>query len=180
MGPALQISIIVFCIIMSSYFSATETAFSTFNRIRVKGLAEKGNKRAATALKLSENYDTLISAILVGNNIVNILATSIATILFIGLINEDLGATVSTVVMTVLILVFGEISPKTIACGSFEGRCFGSQCVSCVLEWNAASVRTCGKIWRNANDVSRSGKHGGFLDCFCRWRQGDDCAGEGR
>lgn len=115
MGPALQISIIVFCIIMSSYFSATETAFSTFNRIRVKGLAEKGNKRAATALKLSENYDTLISAILVGNNIVNILATSIATILFIGLINEDLGATVSTVVMTVLILVFGEISPKTIA-----------------------------------------------------------------
>ncbi len=117
MGPALQISIIVFCIIMSGYFSATETAFSTFNRIRVKGLAEKGNKRAATALKISENYDTLISAILVGNNIVNILATSLATILFIGLLNNnnDLGTTVSTIVMTVTVLIFGEVSPKTIA-----------------------------------------------------------------
>jgi hypothetical protein len=114
MGPALQTAIIVFCIIMSAYFSATETAFSTFNRIRVKGLAEKGNKRAATALKLSENYDTLISAILIGNNIVNILATSLATILLVNLIG-DLGATVSTIVMTVAVLIFGEISPKTIA-----------------------------------------------------------------
>ncbi len=114
MGPALQTAIIVFCIVMSAYFSATETAFSTFNRIRVKGLAEKGNKRAATALKLSENYDTLISAILIGNNIVNILATSLATILLVNLIG-DLGATVSTIVMTVAVLIFGEISPKTIA-----------------------------------------------------------------
>ena len=114
MGPALQISIIVFCIIMSAYFSATETAFSTYNRIRVKGLAEKGNKRAATVIKLSENYDTLISAILIGNNIVNILGTSLATILFVNMIG-DLGATVSTVVMTVTVLIFGEISPKTIA-----------------------------------------------------------------
>lgn len=116
MGPALQIAIIIFCIIMSGYFSATETAFSTFNRIRVKGLAEKGNRRAATALKLSENYDTLISAILIGNNIVNILGTSLATMLFVSLLkSNDLGATVSTVVMTALILIFGEISPKTIA-----------------------------------------------------------------
>ena len=116
MGPALQIAIIVFCIIMSGYFSATETAFSTFNRIRVKGLAEKGNKRASTALKLSENYDTLISAILIGNNIVNILGTSLATMLFVSLLrSNDLGATVSTVVMTVVLLIFGEISPKTIA-----------------------------------------------------------------
>lgn len=114
MGPALQISIIVFCIIMSAYFSATETAFSTFNRIRIKGLAEKGNKKAATVLKLSENFDTLLSAILIGNNIVNILSTSLATILFVNLIG-DLGATVSTVVMTVSVLIFGEISPKTIA-----------------------------------------------------------------
>ena len=114
MGPALQISIIVFCVIMSAYFSATETAFSTFNRIRIKGLAEKGNKKAATVLKLSENYDTLLSAILIGNNIVNILSTSLATILFVNLIG-DLGATVSTAVMTVAVLIFGEISPKTIA-----------------------------------------------------------------
>ena len=114
MGPALQTAIIVFCIVMSAYFSATETAFSTFNRIRVKGLAEKGNKKAAAALKLSENYDTLISAILIGNNIVNILSASLATILFINLIG-DIGTTVSTIVMTLLVLVFGEICPKTIA-----------------------------------------------------------------
>lgn len=116
MDPALQIAIIVFCIIMSGYFSATETAFSTFNKIRVKGIAEKGNKKAETALKLSEDYDTLISAILIGNNIVNILGTSLATMLFVALLrSNDLGATVSTVVMTVTILIFGEISPKTIA-----------------------------------------------------------------
>ena len=116
MDPALQIAIIIFCIIMSGYFSATEIAFSTFNRIRVKGLAEKGNRKAATALKLSENYDTLISAILIGNNIVNILGTSLATMLFVTLLkSNDLGATVSTVVMTVVLLIFGEISPKTIA-----------------------------------------------------------------
>ena len=116
MGPALQLAIIIFCIIMSAYFSATETAFSTFNKIRVKGLAEKGNKRAASALKLSENYDTLLSAILIGNNLVNILSTSLATMLFVSLLkSNDLGATVSTVVMTVVVLIFGEISPKTIA-----------------------------------------------------------------
>ncbi|MBR5139745.1 MAG: DUF21 domain-containing protein, partial [Clostridia bacterium] len=114
MGPALQTSIIIFCIIMSAYFSATETAFSSFNKIRVKGLAEKGNKRATMVLKLSENYDTLLSAILIGNNIVNILSASLATILFIDLIG-NLGTTVSTIVMTVLVLIFGEISPKTIA-----------------------------------------------------------------
>jgi len=114
MGPALQTVIIIICIIFSAYFSATETAFSTFNRIRIKNLAEKGNKKAARVIKLSENYDTLISTILIGNNIVNILGTSIATVLFISLIG-DMGATLSTVVMTVVVLIFGEITPKTLA-----------------------------------------------------------------
>ena len=109
-----NIIFLVVLILFSAYFSATETAFSTFNKIRVKNLAEKGNKKAATVLKLSENYDTLLSAILIGNNIVNILSTSLATILFVNLIG-DLGATVSTAVMTVAVLIFGEISPKTIA-----------------------------------------------------------------
>ncbi len=116
---ALQIVIIVFCIIMSAYFSATETAFSTFNRIRVKNLAEKGNKKAATVMKLSENYDTLLSTILIGNNIVNILASSLATILFIDLLKggslEEWSSAISTAVLTVIILTFGEISPKTVA-----------------------------------------------------------------
>ena len=109
--------IIVICVIMSAYFSATETAFSTFNKIRVKTMAEKGNKKAALALKLEDNYDSLISTILIGNNIVNILAASLGTLFFTGILasNADIAATVSTVVLTVVVLVFGEISPKTIA-----------------------------------------------------------------
>ena len=103
---------------MSSYFSATETAFSTFNKIRLKNLAEKGNKKAERALHLAENYDTLISTVLIGNNIVNILGASLAT-LYIAqeFITNDknLATTVSTVVMTLIVLTFGEICPKTIA-----------------------------------------------------------------
>ena len=116
MNPMTLTLIIVFCIIMSAFFSATETAFSSFNRIRVKGLAEKGNKRAETVLKLSENYDSLLSTNLIGNNSVNILSASLGTVLFTKLLsNGDLGATVSTVVLTLLLLIFGEISPKTLA-----------------------------------------------------------------
>ena len=112
------LTIILLCVVMSAYFSATETAFNTFNKIRVKNLAEKGNQRAARALKLSENYDTLISTILIGNNIVNILAASLATLWFTDLLKNGTPAqasTVSTVVMTLLVLTFGEIAPKTIA-----------------------------------------------------------------
>lgn len=111
--------IIGVCIIFSAFFSATETAFTTFNRIRMKNLAEKGNKKAALVLKLSDKYDTLLSTILIGNNIVNILASSLATVFFTSLLigkgGEELGATVSTIVMTVVVLIFGEISPKTAA-----------------------------------------------------------------
>ena len=82
----IMLVVIVFCVIMSAYFSATETAFSAFNRIRVKNLAEKGDKKAAKVLKLADNYDTLISTILIGNNIVNILASSLATVLFFDLL----------------------------------------------------------------------------------------------
>ena len=118
----IHIIIILVCVILSAYFSATETAFSTFNRIRVKNMAEKGNKKATLALKLSDNYDSLISTILIGNNIVNILASAMSTLLFTEVLkgNADLAATVSTAVLTVVILVFGEISPKTIAKNSPE------------------------------------------------------------
>ena len=124
----IQLILIIVCIILSGYFSATETAFSTFNRIRVKNLAEKGDKKAERVIKLSENYDTLISTILIGNNIVNILGTSLATLLFISLLSGDqsLGSTVSTVVMTVAVLIFGEISPKTIAKRSPDAFAFFS------------------------------------------------------
>ena len=114
--------IIVFCVIMSAYFSATETAFSTFNRIRIKNMAEKGNKKAGLVIALADNYDSLISTILIGNNIVNILAASMGTLLFTGLLssNPDLAATVSTIVLTLVVLVFGEITPKTMAKNSPE------------------------------------------------------------
>ena len=111
------LAVILFCVVMSAYFSATETAFSTLNRIRLKTMAEDGNKRAAKTLKLAENFDSLLSTILIGNNIVNILASSLATVLFIALLGGDqnLATTLSTVVLTIVVLIFGEISPKSIA-----------------------------------------------------------------
>ena len=111
-----SIVLMIVLVAMSAYFSATETAFSTFNRIRVKNMAENGSKRAALVLKLSEDYDRLLSTILVGNNLVNILLTTVATIFFADrIINEDWAAAVSTAVTTVVVLVFGEISPKSLA-----------------------------------------------------------------
>ena len=112
----IHIIIIVVCVILSAYFSATETAFNTYNRIRVKNMAEKGNKKAALALKLSDDYDSLISTILIGNNIVNILASAMGTLLCGKLIaNQEAAAAVSTAVLTITVLIFGEISPKTMA-----------------------------------------------------------------
>lgn len=100
---------------MSAYFSATETAFSCANRIKLKNLSQKGSKKAQKALNLCEQYDSLISTILIGNNIVNILGTSITTIVFVDLLGDDLGPTIATIVTTIIVLIFGEISPKTIA-----------------------------------------------------------------
>ena len=111
----ISLIIIVCCIIMSAYFSATETAFSSLNRVRMKSLAEKGNKRAALVLRLSENYDSLLSTILIGNNIVNITSTSVATVLFVRLLGEERGSSLSTLVMTIVVLIFGEVSPKSLA-----------------------------------------------------------------
>lgn len=96
-GDSLFIIIIVFCIVMSAYFSATETAFSSLNRIRIKNMAEKGNKRAALVLRLSNNYDGLLSTILIGNNIVNITSASLATVVFVRYLGEEAGASISTV-----------------------------------------------------------------------------------
>ena len=107
--------IIILCIVMSAYFSATETAFSSLNRIRIKNMADKGNKRAALVLKLSSDYDRLLSTILIGNNIVNIASASLSTLLFVRFLGEDMGASVSTAVTTVVVLIFGEVSPKSIA-----------------------------------------------------------------
>lgn len=106
-------------ILFSAYFSATETAFSTLNRVRLKNLAGSGNKKASLALDLSEEYDSVLSTILIGNNIVNIAAASLATMLFVEHFG-DAGVTISTIVMTIIVLIFGEISPKSLAKESAE------------------------------------------------------------
>ena len=105
---------LVVLLVFSAYFSATETAFTSFNAVRMKVLAEK-KKSAKLVLKLADNYNRVLSTLLIGNNIVNIAAASLATLVFTGWFGQDLGTTLSTVVMTVLVLIFGEISPKSVA-----------------------------------------------------------------
>lgn len=114
-SETISIIVVVAGIIMSAYFSATETAFSSLNRIRIKNMAEKGNKKAKLVLRLSENYDSLLSTILIGNNIVNIASASLATVLFVKWLGNDMGPSISTAVTTIVVLIFGEVTPKSIA-----------------------------------------------------------------
>ncbi|MCI9304471.1 HlyC/CorC family transporter [Clostridium sp.] len=108
------IVVIAILIIMSAYFSATETAFSSLNKIKLKNLAVNGSKRAENTLKLTKKFDSILSTILIGNNIVNIASASIATIVFTEFFGNA-GVTLSTIVMTIVVLIFGEISPKSLA-----------------------------------------------------------------
>ncbi|MBR3905734.1 MAG: HlyC/CorC family transporter [Clostridia bacterium] len=112
---ATQILIMVLLVLLSAFFSATETAFSSLNKTRLKSMSENGNRKAERALRLAENYDELLSTILIGNNIVNIGLASIATIFFVDLLGGGAGPSVSTIVTTVVVLIFGEISPKSMA-----------------------------------------------------------------
>ena len=99
----------------SAFFSASETAFSSPNQIRLKSRAEDGDSSAARVLAMAEQYDKLLSTILIGNNIVNIAAASIGTILFTQMLGAERGATVSTIVLTIIVLIFGEVTPKSLA-----------------------------------------------------------------
>ena len=110
-----MVVILVILVILSAYFSATETAFTSLNRIRLKSKADAGNRRAALALKLVDQYDKLLSTILVGNNIVNLSASSLATVFFTEGLRLQNGAVISTAVITIVVLVFGEVSPKSLA-----------------------------------------------------------------
>lgn len=109
-----NIVIIIMLLVLSALFSSCETAFSSVNKIRLKNYAAKGDKRAEKALKIANKFEDALTAILIGNNIVNILSTSISTVLFTQILGPG-GVGAATVVMTVLVLVFGEITPKSFA-----------------------------------------------------------------
>jgi len=111
---AVYVGAMVVLLILSAYFSATETAFTSLNRIKIKNMADDGNRKARKVLDLVEHFDKVLSTILIGNNIVNIANTAIATVFFVSLYGSY-GPTVATVVMTVTVLIFGEISPKNLA-----------------------------------------------------------------
>ena len=106
---------LVVLVAFSAFFSASETAFSSLNQIRLKSRAEDGDSSAARVLNMAEQYDKLLSTILIGNNIVNIAAASIGTILFTQMLGAERGATVSTIVLTIIVLIFGEVTPKSLA-----------------------------------------------------------------
>ena len=115
-GYALKIVILVVLVLLSAFFSSAETAFTSVNRVRLKTLAQDGNKKAKVATMLVDRYDKMLYSTLIGNNIVNIAASSIATLLFIDVLKDNnLGSTVATIVTTVALLIFGEITPKTLA-----------------------------------------------------------------
>lgn len=114
MNTTFYIIIMLFCLICSAFFSATETAFLSMNMTRMRTMAENGNRRAKLTCELEAKYDKLISTLLIGNNIVNIGLASIGTVVFVHICG-DIGATISTAVCTVAVLIFGEITPKGLA-----------------------------------------------------------------
>jgi len=111
----MQIFLIIILIMCSAFFSATETALNSANKIRLKNMADNGSHAAQRTLNILAKYDKALTTILIGNNIVNIACSSIATILAIQLVGEQYGSLVSTIATTVIVLIFGEVMPKSIA-----------------------------------------------------------------
>lgn len=115
----LSIVLMVVCLLLSSFFSASETAFTSVNRVKIKTLASDGNKKAKRVERIIEKYDKMLSAVLIGNNIVNIALSTIATLFFVAVlpqnINDNLSGLISTLVITIIVLIFGEVTPKTLA-----------------------------------------------------------------
>ena len=114
-GSITLLAALIILVAFSAFFSASETAFSSLNQIRLKSRAEDGDSSAARVLAMAEQYDKLLSTILIGNNIVNIAAASIGTILFTQMLGAERGATMSTIVLTIIVLIFGEVTPKSLA-----------------------------------------------------------------
>lgn len=114
-SSGLSYLLVVICVALSAFFSGSETALTSVNKIRLKNMAENGNQKAAKTLRIAENYESMISTVLIGNNIVNIASASLATVIFTVLLGAEKGAAVSTVVMTVVVLICGEVLPKNYA-----------------------------------------------------------------
>lgn len=130
-GPSSYVALVIL-IAASAFFSASETALSSVNLIRLKNRAEGGSKRARTALRLAEGFDGTLSTILIGNNVVNISSTALATTLATALLGAASGPAAATVVMTVIVLIFGEILPKSYAKENAESVALG---VAGILRW---------------------------------------------
>ena len=109
-----KIVLIAAMMLFSALFSGTETAYSSVNKLRLKNYEAQGSKKAAKALKLANRFDEVLTAVLIGNNIVNIAASSVSTLLFISIFGSN-GAAVSTIVITLLVLTFCEVIPKSYA-----------------------------------------------------------------
>lgn len=135
-------------LLLSAFFSATETAFTSLNRIRMKNMANDDVKNAKLVLKLEDRYDKLLSTILIGNNIANIGMTAIATVMFVALLGGSLGPTASTVVMTVAVLIFGEISPKNIAKEHPEGFALFAAPIMRGLMWLFTPLNVLFSLWK--------------------------------
>lgn len=160
MNPWITSAIIILLIMCSAFFSSTETAYSSANKIRLKSYADSGNKKAKKAYKIAENYDKALSTILVGNNIVNIAASSLATILFVSFFGEATGTIVSTVGLTVIVLIFGEVLPKNIAKENSEKMAMASASPLYFLMVLLTPV-TFLLLKLNSFAKKLSGKHGG-------------------
>lgn len=119
----INVILIIILIFFSALFSSAETTFSTVNKIRLKHHINQGNKRAEKALKVANTFENALTAILIGNNIVNIASASICTVLFTGIFGEK-GVGISTAVMTITVLIFGEILPKSLAKENSESFSF--------------------------------------------------------
>ena len=135
-------------LLLSAFFSATETAFTSLNRIKMKNMANDDVKNAKLVLKLEDRYDKLLSTILIGNNIANIGMTAIATVMFVALLGGSLGPTASTVVMTVAVLIFGEISPKNIAKEHPEGFALFAAPIMRGLMWLFPPLNVILSLWK--------------------------------
>ena len=121
----MSIALLVVLILLSAFFSASETALSGVNRIRLKNMAENGSKPAGRALNILKRYDKALTTILIGNNIVNIATSSLATIMAIKIVGEQYGSLAATVATTLVVLIFGEVMPKSLAKDYAESVCIG-------------------------------------------------------